>query len=128
MRYILLSALSVGCRSQVSTKAVDETVNQQPMIMILSHADDVEFVAGEEITVGAVVNDGDDAHDSLEVAWSIGDQVICDWNSPDMDGSAFCTMVFTDGDEQLSAEVIDPSGASSRTEIFFSVLSCSLLD
>ena len=104
-RLTLLSlAVLTACRSDSSM----DKVNDLPTITITSHADGSTFGEGETVELRAQVNDDNDDIETLQVVWYNGEEVVCDWATPDPAGYIYCDITFAPEDTAIIVEVVDP--------------------
>ena len=92
------------------------------MILIASHSDGVEVQEGFTEQFRATVSDDDNQFEELQIAWYVGDELVCDWTAASPAGESICAVVFTTEDNNIIAEVRDPQGAGARDELSISVL------
>ena len=100
-----------------SDNVIDKQENKAPTILIVSHSDGVEVQDGYVERFRATVSDDDNEFDELSIAWYVGEEVVCDWETATPAGESICEIVFEDGDTGVIAEVRDSQGAGGRAEI-----------
>ena len=101
---------------------IEKVQNAAPSILILSHSDGAEIREGFVETFRASVSDDDNEFDELMVAWYIGDQIVCDWETVSATGDSTCEMVFLPEDTNVIAAVEDMQGTAGRSEVAITVL------
>ena len=114
MKYVGLLPLLFACTSD---NVIDKQTNVAPTILITSHSDGVELQDSYSESFRAVVSDDDNEFDELSVAWYIGEEIICDWETASPAGDSFCDIVFQEDDINVIAEVRDSQGSGGRHEI-----------
>ena len=115
----LLPLLSLACSGE---NVLEKQQNVAPTILISSHSDGAEFLDGYSESFRAIVSDDDNEFDELQVAWYVGEDIVCDWAVASPAGESFCDIVFAEDDANVIAEVRDTQGAGGRHEIEISVL------
>jgi len=100
-----------------SDNVIDKQENKAPTILIVSHSDGAEVQDGYVERFRATVSDDDNEFDELSIAWYVGEEVVCDWETATPAGESICEIVFEEGDSSVIAEVRDSQGAGGRTEI-----------
>ncbi len=110
-----LVALLMACRG--GETVIEKQSNSAPVVMIGSHSPDAEILEGYVETFRATVSDDDNEFDELSVAWYVGDEIVCDWQTASPAGESFCDIVFNEEDSNVIVEVRDPQGAGGRSEI-----------
>ena len=60
----------------------------------MSHTDGFEVLEGYTQSFRATVSDDDSEYASLEVAWFVGEDNVCDWTYVTAAGEAYCDVVF----------------------------------
>lgn len=118
MRGIGILPLLVAC---VSDNIIEKQDNVEPTILITSHSDGVEVEDGYVESFRATAADEDHDLDELSVIWYVGEEVACDWETVEPDGTSGCDIVFVEGDENVIVEVRDPTGAAGVDEVSVSV-------
>src|SRR6056300_415964 len=114
MRYLGILPLIWACGGE---QVIDKQENSAPVIMIGSHSDGAEVLEGYSETFRATVSDDDDEDLDLQVAWYVGENIVCDWAEVSPAGEAYCDIVFSPTDSSVIAEVRDPQGAGGRAEL-----------
>ena len=103
-------------------KVLTNTTNSPPTITIMSHGDGFEVQEGYSEAFRASVADEDNGYEDLEVAWYVGDELVCDWTTASAAGESFCDVVFDIEDTSIVAQVRDNRDGAARAE-----LSCTVL-
>ncbi len=119
MRGIGMIPFLIACASD---NIIEKQDNALPTILITSHSDGVEVQDSYIETFRATASDEDHDLNELSVIWYVGESVACDWETVSPDGTSVCEIVFVEGDENVIAEVRDPSGAAAVANISVSVL------
>ena len=120
MRSLFLSSLlSLACTGE---SVIEKQENAIPTIIIVSHSDGVEVQDGYAENFRATVSDDNNDFPELQIAWYVGTEIVCDWEAASPAGDSTCDIIFEEGDENVIAEVRDPSGAGGRAELSISVL------
>jgi len=114
---LMLSSLLITLTACGGESVIEKQQNSAPVIMIGSHSPDAEILEGYEETFRATVSDDNNTYDELMVAWYVGENIVCDWETVSPAGESFCDIVFSDEDNNVIAEVRDPDGAGGRAEI-----------
>ena len=109
-----LLTLLIACGGE---SVIEKQDNTAPTVIIGSHSPDAEILEGYVESFRATVSDDDNDYDELTVAWYVGEEIVCDWESVSPAGEAFCDIVFTEEDTNVVVEVRDPVGAGGRAEI-----------
>lgn len=115
---ILITVPLIGCGEQV----LDKQENSSPTILIVSHSDGVQVQDGYTESFRATVSDDDNEFSELQVAWYVGEEIVCDWTEASPAGDSNCAIVFEEGDTNVIVEVRDPQGTGGRAEVSVSVL------
>ena len=113
IRFVSLITL-LACTGE---SVIEKQQNIAPVITIVSHSDGSELQEGYIESFRAQTSDEDDSFADLQVAWYVGDEIVCDWTTPSPAGDTFCDVVFTPEDTSLVATVRDPEGAGAMSEI-----------
>ena len=71
----LLPLLSLACSGE---NVLEKQQNVAPTILISSHSDGAEFLDGYSESFRAIVSDDDNEFDELQVAWYVGEDIVCD--------------------------------------------------
>ena len=100
-----------------SDNVIDKQENTAPTITIMSHGDGAEVQDGFVEYFRAAVSDDDNEFDELSVAWYVGEEIVCDWETVNPAGESACEIVFEEGDTSVVAEVRDSQGAGGRAEV-----------
>ena len=119
MHKALLFLSLVACSNE---NIIEKQQNLAPTVLIISHGDGAEIQEGYPEQFRASVSDDDNQFEDLQIAWHIGENLICDWTTASSAGEANCEMVFTPDDNNVIVEVRDTQGAGARSEISISVL------
>lgn len=109
----------VACSGE---KVLTNTTNSPPTITIMSHGDGFEVQEGYVESFRATVADEDNGYEELEVAWYVGETLVCDWITASTAGESFCDIVFDMGDTSLVAQVRDSRDGAARAELGLVVL------
>ena len=109
----LLLSLILGCDSEQPMK----TVNDNPTVLITSHADGFEVFEGETVQFRAQASDSNDGTENITVAWYLEQELVCDWTTPMTAGDSFCDITFGGESAVIIAEVRDQYGAAGRAEV-----------
>ena len=109
-----LLTLLIACGGE---SVIEKQDNTAPTVIIGSHSPDAEILEGYVESFRATVSDDDNDYDELTVAWYVGEEIVCDWESVSPAGESFCDIVFTEEDTNVVVEVRDPVGAGGRAEI-----------
>ena len=123
----MYKSLFVGFSTLVLVSCSNDTVietksNAAPTVLIVSHSDGVDVQDGYVEYFRATVSDDDNEFDELQVAWYVGEDQVCNWETATLAGESLCEIVFEEGDENVIAEVRDSQGSGGRSEISISVL------
>ena len=59
-------------------------------VSIQSHSAAAAFLEGEEIQFYAKVSDQTDEINDLSASWYVDDALVCDWATPEPDGTTRC--------------------------------------
>ena len=113
----LIIPLLVACGTELTPKVI----NDHPEVSILSHVDGVVFSEGETVMVHAQVGDANHSLSDLRLSWLLDDDIICDDQIPEDNGSAACEFEMIAGAEQIYVQVVDPDGAAAMDDIAISV-------
>ena len=116
-RFVSLITL-LACTGE---SVIEKQQNIAPSINIVSHSDGASLQEGYIESFRAQVSDDDDAFEDLQVAWYVGDDIVCDWDTPSPAGDAFCDVVFVPDDTSIIATVRDAQGAGAMDEISVTV-------
>ena len=119
MRLIGILPLLWSCAGE---HVLEKQANFAPTVLIVSHSDGAEILAGYQESFRATVSDDDNEFDEISVAWYVGEELVCDFQTASAAGEVFCDIVFTEGDSNVIAEVRDEQSAGGRHEIAVSVL------
>ena len=114
MRYLGILPLLWACSGE---NVIEKQDNSAPSILIGSHSDSAEVLEGYIESFRASVSDDDNDFSELQVAWYVGEELICDWTEVSPAGESFCDIVFAPEDTNVVAEVRDTQGAAGRSEI-----------
>jgi len=68
---------------------IDKQENTAPTITIMSHGDGTEVQDGFVEYFRAAVSDDDNEFDELSVAWYVGEDIVCDWETVNPTDSEF---------------------------------------
>jgi hypothetical protein len=93
-----------------------------PTVTITSHEDGVEVRDGFVEYFSAEVTDDDNGFDELNVAWYVGEELVCDWAVVNEAGESTCEIVFAVGDNAVLATVRDPQEAEGQSELSIDVV------
>ena len=110
---MIVSLLILACGEQT----IKDVPNSLPTVQIQSHGDNSEFDDGYEIQFYAQVSDQNHENEELQVSWYEGENLICDWETPDPSGVTRCNVIMTEEMERISVQVIDPDQGAGRDEI-----------
>lgn len=95
--------------------------NDEPTAALSSHREGDTVREGYGVTLRGVVGDGDDAVDTLGVAWLVDGVEVCDGTLPDVTGGVLCEHIFTPGPGRVVLEVTDPHGGRGTGEVTLSI-------
>ena len=116
----LIGASSVmACSGE---KVLENTNNSPPAITILSHVNGFEALEGYSQSFRATVSDDDSEYSSLEVAWFVGEENVCDWTYVTAAGESYCDVIFDLDDSNIIAQARDDRGGASMAELSVVVL------
>jgi hypothetical protein len=105
MKYLgLFSSLLFACTGE---NIIEKQVNLTPSVLIVSHSDGAEVQDGYTEAFRATVSDDDDSFTDLQIAWYVGEEVVCDWDAASPAGESTCSIVFSPEDNNVIAEVRD---------------------
>ncbi len=116
---LLGASALVACSGE---KVLENTNNSPPTITIMSHTDGFEVLEGYTQSFRATVSDDDSEYASLEVAWFVGDENVCDWTYVTAAGEAYCDVIFDLDDTNIVAQARDDRGGAAMTELSLVVL------
>jgi hypothetical protein len=119
MRFLYFFSLLFACTGE---NVIDKQENIAPTILIASHGDSTEIQEGYLEQFRATVSDDDNTFNELQVAWYVGEDIVCDWTEASPAGESFCDIVFVPEDNNVIAEVRDSVGAGARAEISISII------
>ena len=91
----------VACSDKTQT-----TTNASPDIQIQSHSNNTNVETGPTV-FRAVASDSNNDAEELEIRWFIGDELVCDWETPSGSGESTCTINVPVGTHIVFAEVRD---------------------
>ena len=91
----------IGCNSDTTTKQF----NNAPTIAIQSHVSGATIEEGVETQFYAVASDLNDQTSDLLVSWYLDENLVCDWEAPDLAGSTQCTFSLF-SDSQVVAAIV----------------------
>lgn len=117
MKYWVL-LLGVACTGE---SIIEKQSNEAPVITIQSHGSGAQFVHGMTETFRAQVSDEDHDAEDLEVAWYVGEELVCDWTNPSELGESSCDILLEVGDTSIIAEARDAEDLGGRAEISIAV-------
>ena len=113
-KYFSLLSFLIACGGE---SVIEKQQNSAPTIMIGSHSPDAEILEGYAETFRASVSDDNNTYEELTVAWYVGENLVCDWETVSPAGESFCDITFDTEDNNVIAEVRDPDGAGGRAEL-----------
>ncbi len=102
-----------GCGGDNSIK----TFNDEPIVQITSHSDGTEFLIGSDIELRAQLSDSNHNTSDLVAIWYADNTMICDWTSPDENGTSYCNILTTEGLSEISVTIRDPLDAVGMDSI-----------
>ena len=70
---------------------LEKQENVAPSILISSHGDGAEILDGYSESFRAIVSDDDNQFEELDIAWYVGEELVCDWSAATPAGETFCT-------------------------------------
>ena len=130
LHFSLLSFL-IACGGE---SVIEKQQNTAPVIMIGSHSPDAEILEGYTETFRASVSDDNNTYEELTVAWYVGENLVCDWETVSPAGESFCDITFDAEDANVIAETIKgleikiPSKVGSGDKLFGSVNNINLAE
>jgi hypothetical protein len=98
------------------------TSNAAPTATITSHADGDSVMTGEEVMLIGNVSDADNASESLAVTWTVGGLHTCTDAVPDDSGLTSCTVVFEEGEGEVSLQAKDPGNEVGQVTITLNLI------
>ena len=96
---------------------IDKRENTAPIVLLVSHSDGAEIQEGYTESFRATVSDDDNEFNELQLAWYVGEELVCDWTEATSAGESVCDIVFSPEDTNVIVEVRDQQGAGGRAEI-----------
>ena len=77
----------------------------------------LNLMMGMRIQFYGQVSDLNHENEELQVSWYEGENLICDWETPDPSGVTRCNVILIEGMERISVQVVDPDQGAGRDEI-----------
>ena len=94
-----------------------KTFNDEPIVQITSHTDGVELVIGIDQELRAQLSDSNHNTSDLVAIWYANNNMICDWSSPDENGTSYCEITTSEDLSDISVTVRDPLDAVGTDSI-----------
>lgn len=90
--------------------------NAAPTANIVSPTDGQQVAEGQPLTLVGSAGDPDGLT-GLVVTWRAGDEVLCEPGPPATDGATTCDVTLVPGQEVVTLQVADPTGASAEDAV-----------
>ena len=121
MKNTFFSFLALTLWACDTENPIEKIPNMAPSISILSHTDGAVFLEGESVQFYAQASDETDAMNQLTTSWYADDQLVCDWATPEVDGTTRCDITIESDMTRVSVQVNDPAGEGSVDDVSISV-------